>query len=141
MVDRSDLDIDRLEAAERAVRIRQAFVGVHDRRTAEHLCCDVGTHHVDAIERGPVVDWLAPAFDDKIGIGDGDVEVLGHLVMINDLADGDADGIATAHLLGRRTRAWILRCFSSVATKSSRRLRASSSASNGLRQTTSRSPG
>ena len=28
--------------------------------------------------------------------GDGDVEVLGHLVAIDDLADGDTDGIATA---------------------------------------------
>jgi hypothetical protein len=44
-------------------------------------------------------------------------------------------------LLARRTRAWILRSFSSVAASSSRRLRARSSASSGLRQTTSRSPG
>src|ERR1700741_3700717 len=42
-----------------------------------------------------MVDRLAPALDDESGIGDGDVEMLDHLVAIDDLADGDADGIAT----------------------------------------------
>src|ERR1700741_3193894 len=94
-MDRPDLDIDGLETAERAFGIRQTFVGAHDRRAVEQAGCDVGAHDVDAIEQGLNVDRLAPALDYEIGIGDGDVEMLGHLVAIDDLADGDADGIAT----------------------------------------------
>src|ERR1700730_3876835 len=96
MMDRPDLDIDGLEAAERALDIGQAFVGTDDRVAVEQVGCDVGAYHVETIEQGLVVDRLAPALDNEIVVSDGDVEMLGHLVVIDDLADGDADGIATA---------------------------------------------
>src|SRR6202166_4167591 len=96
MMDRPDLEIDGLEAAERALDIGQAFVDADDRTAVEQVGCDAGAHHVETIEQGLVVDRLAPALDDEIVVSDGDVEVLGHLVVVDDLADGDADGIATA---------------------------------------------
>src|SRR6195256_4072423 len=95
-MDRPDLDIDGFETAERTLDIRQAFVGADDRGAIEQFGLDVGAHHVETIEQGLVVDRLAPALDDEIVVSDGDVEVLGHLVAIDDLADGDADGIAPA---------------------------------------------
>jgi len=37
--------------------------------------------------------WWSLARDNEVVIGDGDLEVLGHLVMIDHLADGNADRI------------------------------------------------
>jgi hypothetical protein len=73
-------------------------------------------------------------------IGDGDVEVLGHLVLAEDLADLGADRGGAGEPVGADAGDEGARRFS-VACRRSSRLRARSSARAGLRQAISLSPG
>ena len=52
---------------------------------------DGGADDVDAVQGGLGVDLAGSAGDGQGGVGDGDLEVFGHLVGVDDLADSEAD--------------------------------------------------
>ena len=61
---------------------------------------NVGAQHVDAVQGGFGGDLVVAAFDGQAGVGDGVVEVLGHLVFVDHLADRDADGVTAGQPAG-----------------------------------------
>jgi hypothetical protein len=142
MVDGSDLEIDGLDRAEGALDEGEALVCGDRLGGGEGRDRHGGANDVEAVEGGFVIDVIGLAHGGEAVVGDGELEVLGHLVAIEHLADRHADLVFAAQppalALGGCGDLARLR---SVASSRSRRLRARSSASRGLRQTTSRSPG
>ncbi len=116
------------------------LVGGDDAGRVEFAVRYGSAQDVDPVESGFLLDLVLPALDGQAVIGNGDLEVLGHLVLADHLADGDADRVRAGELAAATRAAIGARSFSVAASKSSR-LRARSSASTGLRQATSRSPG
>src|SRR5438128_675940 len=105
---------------------------------------EVGDERAETMDRQVVVGAFGGglAVGRQVVIGNGDGEVLGHLVTADTLPTASAIlSWPRNRRLARRTRAWMCASFCSVASSSSRRLRARSSASSGLRQTRRRSPG
>src|SRR4029077_14429400 len=52
-----------------------------------------GAQHGDAVQGGFGSDLIVSAFGGEAGVGDPVVEVLAHRVLVDDLADRDADGV------------------------------------------------
>ena len=144
VVDRADLDRV-LHRSERALGHLELLVGADRGGRAERVGGEGGADRVEAVERGLAVDLLGLALVGERAVGDLQGEVLGDLVLVDDLAGALADlpGVGAAQA-GRGDPSTLALTFSSsasVAASSSARLRARSAATAGLRHTTSRSPG
>ena len=91
MVDGTDLEIDGLDRAEGPLDAGKALVGGDGIGGGDSLLGDRRANDVEAVERGFLGDVAHFAHGGEAGIGDVDLEVLGHLVATEHLADGDAD--------------------------------------------------
>ena len=87
LMDRPDAEIDALHAAEGALDLREIFVGTHRVFGSKDLLGDRGAQDVEAIEGRLGLDGLLLAPVREGRVGDGDLEVLGHLEAAQHLAD------------------------------------------------------
>src|SRR5262249_30600808 len=89
--DRAQGQVVGLEVAEVPLDVFEVLVG------ADHAGCvqvgggGGGAQHVDPIERGFGVDLGLTAGDGQAGVGDGDLNVLAGVVLVDHLAGGDPD--------------------------------------------------
>jgi hypothetical protein len=141
VMDRTDLQINSLDAAERPLHQGQGFVTAHRRRVAEDLGRQVCPHDIQTIGCSLGGDLRGLAREAEGGVGDVEIEMPSHLMLVEDLTG--CKPIAAAPRNGSRLRtAALIRARSrSVATSRSSRWRARSAARSALRQTTNRSPG
>ncbi len=87
----TDLEVAQLEAAERALHAGQPLVAP-DAFGGFHVAgLERGADDVNSVEGGLGVDGVLPATEAEAGRGDVEVEVLLHLLPVDDLADGEAD--------------------------------------------------
>ena len=96
MMDGPDFEIDGLEAAEGALDAGEVFIGPDGRGGVERFGLEVGAQDIDAVEHGFGVDLFGLARERQIVVGDGDGEVLGHLVVIDHGADRECDLVLAA---------------------------------------------
>ena len=90
-MDRADLDLV-FHRPERPLGDFELLVGAHDRGRAGEPCGGAGgADDVEAVERGLGGDLLVLAGVGEGAVGDLELEVLGHLVAVDDLADARAD--------------------------------------------------
>ena len=90
-MDRPHMQVDGLQAAESPLHLGQALVGADCRGIIEVGGRHVGAHDVDAVESGFHCDGVMLAAKRKARLADRQIEVLGHLVAVDDLADSQAD--------------------------------------------------
>ena len=136
------MDVDGLQGAERALDPGEAFVGADGRGVIERFLRQAGAHDIDSVERRLGGDRRRLAMEREARLADDEVEVLGHLVPVDDGADLERNPASPrSGLRARRTAAAMTARSFSVAASRSSRLRARSRARSGLRQTISRSPG
>ena len=91
VVDGPDLEVDGLQAAEGALDRAQALVGADGFRGVERTGGQAGADDVQAVQGRFGGDGIGFAAVAERGVGDLDVEVLGHLVAADDLADPQGD--------------------------------------------------
>ena len=77
------------------------LVGGDDAGRVEFAVRYGSAQDVDPVESGFLLDLVLPALDGQAVIGNGDLEVLGHLVLADHLADGDADRVRAGEACGR----------------------------------------
>ena len=92
--------VDRLEAPEGPLDTTQALVGAHHVLAREPLGRDRGAQHVDAVERGLLLDGVLPAGHHQVIIGDVEIEVLGHLEAVDDPAHRQTDAVGATESAG-----------------------------------------
>ncbi len=94
-VDRPDLQVDAFERAKGALDLGQGLVAFDQFLGAHGLLRQVGADDIEAVEPGLGFDGLAAALvGEAVAInswGDGALEVLGHLVLVDDGTDFEAD--------------------------------------------------
>ena len=78
-------------AAKRALHPGQRFIGAHDGGIIQGLGRQAGSDDGDAVPGCVVSDLSGFAGKGKAGIGDGQLEVPGHLVLVEDRPDPQAD--------------------------------------------------
>src|SRR5664279_3845629 len=100
-MDGAHVEVGRFHVPEVAFDVAQVFVGVHDCGRFQGAGGQAGADDVDAVQAGFGVDLVLSAGDGEGGVGDGDVEVFGHLVFADDLADPDADRVGAGQAPGR----------------------------------------
>ena len=86
MEDGTHFYVNRLEAAKSPFHDREFLIGGHGVLRAEALGRYAGAHHVEAIERRLGLDLFLFAFIFKIGLCDGQREMLCHFVPVDDFA-------------------------------------------------------
>ena len=91
VINRAHFQVHRLEAAERALDDAQSLVGAHGVLGIELGGGHAGAHDVQAIEGGLGGDGVGLAVVGERGLGDVELEVFGHLVLADDLADPHGD--------------------------------------------------
>ena len=94
--DRAHVHVDGLHRAERALDVGQALVGGHRRSGVELLCAHAGADHVQAVERSFLRDHLVPALPGEGGVGDRQLDVLGHVEALDHAAHSQGDGLLAA---------------------------------------------
>ena len=99
MVDRSDLQIDALQAAEGALDQAQGLVTAHRGGVVEYRGGQAGAHDINAVEGRLGGDCLGLAGKAKAVVGNVEDEVLGHFVPVEHGSDFETDcGHATQRL-------------------------------------------
>ena len=93
--DGADLEIDDLAASEGALHGGELFVCAHHVLGAEVAFGHTGADDTEAVEPGLLDDVFVIALEVEAVFGDLHVEVPGHLVFGNDLADAQADPVAS----------------------------------------------
>jgi hypothetical protein len=132
--DRAQVDVERLQRAQRALDLCKRLVGADRRGIVENRFGQVGAHHVDAVEGGLGRGGVGVAMEREARLADGELELLGHLAPVDDGADLEGNpGLAAQRLAGAPCGG---RNGGEIAFGCGR-----SRARSGLRQTTSRSPG
>ena len=142
LVDRPDVQIDGLQAAEGALDAGEALVGADHAVGGQDFVLDIGADDIEAVEPRLGGDPVGVAGEGEAVFANGDVEQLGELVAVLDAADGAGDLVLApcGRCRGRAARpAYPMPLRSPAADP--RALRARSSANSGFLQTTSRSPG
>ena len=91
VVDRPDLQIDALEAAEGALDQAQRLVTAHRSGVVEYRGGQAGAHDIDAVEGRLGGDFLGLAGKAKAIVGNVEGEVLGHFVLVEHGSDFEAD--------------------------------------------------
>ena len=91
VIDRADLDVDGLQAAEGALDTGEALVGQHGPLAVERYGRQARAQNVDAVERGLGRDGGRLALEVEVLVGDGDLEGLGDLALVDHGADSQAD--------------------------------------------------
>jgi hypothetical protein len=82
--DRPQVDVDRLQRAERPFDLGERFIGADGGGIVERRFGQIGAHHVDAIESGLGRDGIGVATEREARLADIEFEVFGHLVPVDD---------------------------------------------------------
>src|SRR5271165_5606518 len=99
VIDRPDLEIDGLDAAEGALHQAEGFVAAHRGGVVERSGGQAGAHDIDAVEGRLGGDGIGLAGEAEAGVGDVKGKVLGHLVVVEHGADLEPDfGLAAQRL-------------------------------------------
>jgi len=93
VVDRAQVQVDGLDRAEVAFDVGELFVGGDRGGGVEALGGHAGADDVDAVQRGLGGDLLDAAGDGQGGVGDLEVEVFGHLVLVDQRAGLERDPV------------------------------------------------
>ena len=91
VVDRADLQVHRLEAAEGALDGAEALVGAHGVGRPELVGRHAGADHVEAVQGRLGVDAGLVAAVGEVALLDGEFEMLADLELGDDLANSEAD--------------------------------------------------
>ena len=103
--DRTQMDVDGLQGAERALDPGEAFVSADGRGVIERFLRQAGTHDINAVERRLGGDRRRLAMEREARLADDEVEVLGHLAPVDDGADLERNrGFAAQRLAGTPNR-------------------------------------
>ena len=87
MMDRPDLQIDGFDAAERPFHQGEGLVAAHCRRVVEGFRGQAGAHDIDPVTGCLGSDLGDLAGEAEAGIGDVEIEVLGHFIPVDHRAD------------------------------------------------------
>ena len=98
VVDRAHLQVDRLERAKRPLDVGQRLVVAHAVGRIHLRRAQRGADDVDAVQRCLGGDGLELARTGERVLPDRQLEVLGHLVLVDDLAHAQADLVAADEL-------------------------------------------
>src|SRR5260370_6962069 len=104
MTGRPDLEIDGLDRAEGAFGLAQTLVGPHDIAGSERGLLEIGADDVEAIEFGLGLDATGVAGEGEAVVGDGQGEVLGHLVPMEHRTAAQPDLLCAAPRPGLAAR-------------------------------------
>jgi hypothetical protein len=91
MMDWPDVEIGGFEAVEGALDLAEALLSEHDLFGGADLGGQVGANDIEPVEGGLGGDGILLARPRQGGVGDGHVEMLCHLVLVEHGNDGDAD--------------------------------------------------
>ena len=91
MMDRPDLQIDGFDAAERPFHHGEGFVAAHRRRVVEGFRRQAGAHDIDPVTGCLGGDLGGLAGEAEVGIGDVEIEVLGHFIPVDHRTDRQRD--------------------------------------------------
>ena len=91
VVDWPDVQIDRLDAAEGALHLAERFVAAYGCRVVQHVGRQAGAHYIYAIGGSFGGDLSGLAREAEAMVGDGKVEVLAHLVLLDHGTDSERD--------------------------------------------------
>ena len=91
MVDRAHLKVDGLHRAKRPLDVAERFVASHRLGAAHLLLHETGPYDIDPVECGLGGDHLIAQRKLEAVIFDGELEVLGDLVLVDHAADPDTD--------------------------------------------------
>ena len=112
VVNRPDLEIDRFQGTKRALDLGERFVAAHHLGAVHLLRGYRGTQDVDAIEQGFGGDPILADAECKARVFDFELEVLGHLVLVDDAAHAQPDLVAPAQALVLDHRAHLRELYS-----------------------------
>src|ERR1035437_3968060 len=90
-MDRPQVDVVDLEMAKIAFDMGERLVGIDPSRRVEVVLFDGGAQHVDPVEGSFLVNGVPSSSHDKSALSNGDLEVLGHLELVDHLADFEPD--------------------------------------------------
>ena len=93
VMDRAQLEIDRLDRAERPLDLSEALVGEHGVFGAERVGRDTGADHVDPVKRRLLRDRRLVSFVVETIFRDRELEVLAHLEAAEHAPDAQADAV------------------------------------------------
>ena len=82
--DRTQMDVDGLQGAERALDLGKTFVGADSRGVIERFLRQAGAHDINSVQRRLGGDRRGLAMEREVRLADDEVEVLGHLVPVDD---------------------------------------------------------
>ena len=85
MVDRTDVEVAGFDVAKAAFGVAEALVGEDEVGGCEAVRGKRAPDHVDTVERGLRGDRLGSARPCEAGLGDGEVEMLGHAATVDAL--------------------------------------------------------
>src|SRR5208282_6923120 len=88
VVDRPDVKIDRLDAAEGTFHLAQGLVAAHRGGVVQHVGRQAGAHYIYAIGGGFGGDLGSLARESEALVGDDEIEMLAHLVLLDHRACG-----------------------------------------------------
>ena len=129
VVDRADVEVHGLQGAEGALDLGQALIGGDNGGCIERFSRDAGSQHIKTVEGRFLLDRGFVAGVSEGRIGNGQLEVLGHLALAKYGANLQADFVrAVKGERWRFTLAAIRARSASVAASSSSRLRVRSAA-------------
>ena len=95
MADGADEQVG-VQAAEHPLDVLQVLAGLHRAVGAEHPGGEAGADHVHPVQGGLAGDLLLVAAPGEGVVGDLHDEVLGHLLLVDDLPGGQGDGVLAA---------------------------------------------
>src|SRR5215467_5520743 len=93
VVDRAQGEVVDFDVAPGAFQAGEVLVRDDDAGGVEGVGGEVGADDVDAVEGGFGVDAGLVAVVGEVGLSNLESEVFGYLVLVDDLADCDADGV------------------------------------------------
>ena len=103
--DRTQMDVDGLQGAERALDLGKTFVGADSRGVIERFLRQAGAHDINSVQRRLGRDRRGLAMEREAILADHEVEVLGHLVPVDDGADLERNrSLAAQRLAGAPNR-------------------------------------
>ena len=85
------LKIHRLDAAEGSFHEREGFIATYCRRVVEGLGRQAGAHDIKPVSRRLGGDLIRLSREAEGGIGDLQIEMLGHLALVDHRADRERD--------------------------------------------------
>src|ERR1700678_4428377 len=133
----TDLQVDRFQRAEGALHAGQVLVGAHRVGSTHRLGRQAGADDIDPVETRLARNGFGTAAKAEAGLTNSQLEMLGHLVVIDHGSDSQPDlSLPAERSCEPAGRGGDTDRSRSVAVSSASRLRVRSRLRSGLRQTT-----